>query len=77
MYSVLIPHLYPSDISLASSLVATNLLRHLGLVVSILLLQFLDQLDVTLLCFLDGDTLIRNFLPGVVFGLALLLKSRI
>jgi hypothetical protein len=49
----------------------SNGLGLLVLVVTVGLLQLLDQGDVSLLGLLGGDALVDNLLPGLVLGFAL------
>lgn len=56
---------------LARHLSTTNSLRYLVGIVTILLLQGLNQLDISLLRLLLGDTLIDNLLPRLLLCLAL------
>ena len=65
------PFIRVSVVPLARHLSSTNRLRYLVGIVTILLLQGLNQFDISLLRLLLGDTLIDNLLPRLLLCLAL------
>ena len=57
---------------MSRNLVATNGLGRLVRIVTVGLLQLLNQLDISVLGLLGGDALVDNLLPCGLLGLALL-----